>query len=186
MSVERRSRHVRRGAFGLLIGGVLTILVAACSSPAATPTLTFGPSSGTPSPSPVAVASPSAAPSPVPSVGSSADVLTGEVPVTMTDAMRFEPASMTVKSGQPVTFVVRNAGLIVHEFFVGSEAGQIEHAAEMAMGGMSHGHDRALSVPAGQTDTFTMTFAEAGSLVVGCHQPGHYEAGMMGTLTVVD
>lgn len=54
------------------------------------------------------------------------------------------------------------------------------------MGAMAHGHDNALSVPAGQTDTLTMTFDKAGVLQIGCHEPGHFEAGMLGTLTVVD
>ncbi|MGK2851016.1 MAG: cupredoxin domain-containing protein [Candidatus Limnocylindrales bacterium] len=167
----------------------LAALVGACSSPAASPTWTYGPSAEAPSPSPVAVASPSAAASAAPTATPSAPstpALTGEVPITMTDTMRFEPASMTVKAGEPISFVVKNAGVIVHEFFVGSEAEQVEHAAEMAMGGMSHGHDNALSVPAGQTDTLTMTFDKAGVLQVGCHEPGHFEAGMVGTLTIVD
>ena len=46
------------------------------------------------------------------------------------------------------------------------------------MGGMSHGHDNAVSVKPGKTGSLTMTFAEAGTLIVGCHEPGHYAAGM--------
>jgi uncharacterized cupredoxin-like copper-binding protein len=103
----------------------------------------------------------------------------------MTDAMRFEPGAMTVKVGEPITFVVKNAGVIVHEFFVGTEAEQADHAAEMAMGEMAHGHTSAVSVNPGETGSLTMTFSATGSLLVGCHLPGHYEAGMRATLTVV-
>ena len=112
--------------------------------------------------------------------------LTGEIRVTMTDSMRFAPDPITVKAGAPITFIVNNAGLIVHEFVVGTEAEQADHAAEMAMGEMAHGHDNALSVEPGKTRSLTLTFAEAGSFLVGCHEPGHYDAGMKATLTVVD
>ena len=164
----------------------VAILVAACSSPAADPTWTYGPSAAAPSPSLVAAASPLVVPTSAPSSAPSAAALTGEVAVTMTDAMRFEPGAMTAKAGEPITFVVKNTGVIVHEFFVGTEAEQVEHAAEMAMGEMSHGHDNALSVEPGKTDSLTMTFAKAGPLLVGCHEPGHYNAGMKAILTVVE
>src|SRR6186997_2071675 len=139
----------------------VAMVVAACSSPSATDPL-------------------------VASEAPTMDDLVGEVAVTMTDAMRFQPGVLTVKAGEPITFVVRNAGVVVHEFFVGSVAEQVDHAAEMADGGISHGHDNALSVAPGQTGSLTMTFATAGSLLVGCHEPGHYEAGMAGTLTIVE
>lgn len=161
----------------------VAVLIGACS-PSGAP--------ATPS-SPIVVAGPSSAPSggptgdptAVPST-SAPGALTGEVPVTMTDAMRFTPELISVNSGERVTFVVTNAGVIVHEFFVGTESEQAEHATEMAMGGMSHGHDNAVSVAPGKTESLTMTFADAGTLLVGCHEPGHYAAGMKATLTIVD
>jgi uncharacterized cupredoxin-like copper-binding protein len=100
--------------------------------------------------------------------------------------MRFAPDPLTVKAGEPVTFIVTNTGLIVHEFFVGTEAEQADHAEEMATGAMAHGHDSAVSVEPGKTSSLTMTFAKAGSILVGCHEPGHYNAGMKATLTVID
>ena len=63
--------------------------------------------------------------------------------------------------------------------------GSHQVAAEMAVGGMSHGHDNALSLKAGESGSLRMTFAEAGSLLIGCHEPGHDNAGMKATLTVV-
>lgn len=57
---------------------------------------------------------------------------------------------------------------------------------KMALGHMAHGHDNALSVEPGDTGSLTMTFASAGSIVIGCHEPGHYDAGMKAKLTVVD
>lgn len=151
----------------------VAILVAACSSTAGVPPSTFAPTSA-----PLA--------SPTSAVAPTAIALTGEVVVNMTDAMRFAPDPITVKAGEPITFIVTNAGQIIHEFFVGTETEQADHAAEMAMGAMTHGHANALRVDPGKTGSLTMTFAEPGTLLIGCHEPGHYDAGMKATLSVVD
>jgi uncharacterized cupredoxin-like copper-binding protein len=37
-----------------------------------------------------------------------------------------------------------------------------------------------------QTGTLTYTFSGPGPFAFACHAPGHYEAGMTGTITVVD
>lgn len=42
----------------------------------------------------------------------------------------------------------------------------------------------ALTLEAGESDGLTMTFEASGTLLYGCHQPGHYEGGMVGTITV--
>ena len=158
----------------------VALLVAACSSGATAPT-------AAPSvvPSAVATATPTA-PTAASSMAPSAVPKTGEITVVLSDTMRYAPEAVTVKAGDKVTFVLRNEGVIVHEFFVGTEEEQVDHAAEMALGGMGHGHDNALSLKAGETGSLTMTFAKAGSLLIGCHEPGHYEAGMRATLIVVD
>ncbi len=104
----------------------------------------------------------------------------------MTDAMRFEPGSITARAGEDVTFVVTNAGVLPHEFFVGDEDAQAHHAAEMAAAGPGHAHDDALRLEAGETGRITMRFDAAGELLVGCHEPGHYQAGMVGSVEVVD
>lgn len=178
--------------FAVLI--TVAVLVGACSTSSAAPAWSYGPSNAAPTLASPAVTGPSAITSPspttdptaAPSASAPAAALTGEIAVTMTDAMRFTPALITVKAAEKITFVVRNDGIIVHEFFVGTEPEQAQHAKEMAMGGMSHGHKSAVSVDPGKTGTLTMTFADAGDLLIGCHEPGHYAAGMKATLTVVD
>ena len=163
----------------------IAVLVASCASSAPVPTWTHAPSAGV-----LATAVPSIASGTMPTVEAYAEpagrVLTGDVPVVMTDAMRFVPDAITVKAGEPITFVVTNDGLIVHEFFGGTQDDQDVHAVEMAAGGMSHGHDNAVSVKPGGTASLTMTFVKVGSLLVGCHEPGHYAAGMKATLTISD
>lgn len=180
------------------------LVVSACSGAAASPAWTFQPAD---SASPAALpstpgatasatsATPAASidheahhPSAAPSADPSADpeVVDGDIAVVMTDAMRFEPGSITAPAGEDVTFVVTNAGVLPHEFFVGDEEAQGHHAAEMATGGPGHAHDDALRLEAGETGRITMRFDGAGELLVGCHEPGHYQAGMVGSVEVVD
>lgn len=126
---------------------------------------------------------PGATPDPaVPSESASAAV---RVAVTLTDALRIEPAAITVPAGVPVTFVVTNIGAIPHEFVVGDEASQAEHETSMrGMGAMSHDEPGAIGVAPGETKELTMTFSEPGETLAGCHVPGHYPAGMRATITV--
>jgi uncharacterized cupredoxin-like copper-binding protein len=54
----------------------------------------------------------------------------------------------------------------------------------MQAGHSTHDHANSVSVEPGQTQTLELTFARAGTLEVGCHVPGHWDAGMRGTITV--
>ena len=36
----------------------------------------------------------------------------------------------------------------------------------------------------GETKELTWTFTVAGEVLIGCHQPGHYQAGMVGKIKV--
>ena len=82
---------------------------------------------------------------------------------------------MSVEAGTPVTFVVTNVGVIPHEFMLGDEDIQDEHEQEMLeMGGMPMDHDHANAI----------TVQPGGTILAGCHLPGHYSAGMMATITI--
>jgi len=153
------------------------IAVGACSGTGAVPARTYTPS--------ILAAAPSASPAAPTASPSSAPVTTGEIAVTMTDTMRFEPGNIALGVGATVTFVVTNVGLLPHEFFVGDADEQTHHAAEMAEGS-GHAHDDTLRLDAGETGRVTMTFDLAETLVIGCHEPGHYEAGMVGSIDVID
>ena len=102
------------------------------------------------------------------------------VVVSAMDAMAFDPAEFEFAAGETVRFEVTNVGELRHEFFIGDLAAQEEHAAEMAMD-----HDATgVTVDPGETATLRYTFAEAGQLFAACHEPGHYEAGMIAELNV--
>lgn len=110
-----------------------------------------------------------------------------EVIVKLTDALTMEPASISVKAGVPVRFVVTNSGAIDHEFYLGDEAAQAAHGEEMSgTGGMSHDDPTGIGLKAGETKTLEYTFAKAGSYLAGCHVNGHYAGGMKATITVTE
>ena len=109
------------------------------------------------------------------------------VEVSAIDSLEFDPAEIQVQSGEMVRFVITNEGSGEHEFVLGDEATQMEHEGEMGKGGsMEHeGMDLpALSLQPGETQEVTVTFDRAGTILYGCHVPGHYAAGMVGALTV--
>ena len=109
------------------------------------------------------------------------------IAVTLTDMLTIEPKTMTVPHGVPVTFVITNAGSMLHEFTLGDAAQQDAHDAEMrATGSMSMPKDEpnAVGVEPGQTKELTFTFAAAGTTLAGCHVAGHYQAGMKGEIRV--
>lgn len=103
------------------------------------------------------------------------------------DTFAFDPAAITVEAGETVTLRVTNAGAIPHDFTLGDEALQDEHEAEMAeMGGEMELHDEPnlLVLEPGETKEMTWHFTQPGELLVGCHQVGHYAAGMKATISV--
>ncbi|HET8626836.1 MAG TPA: heavy metal translocating P-type ATPase [Thermomicrobiales bacterium] len=111
------------------------------------------------------------------------------IAVAADDRLRFTPAAITVWAGETVAFRVTNTGKAEHEFVIGDAAVQQEHEREMAEGGMAGMNDDAtyaVDVPPGRTATLVYTFKTPGTLLYGCHVPGHYAAGMVGTITVSD
>jgi uncharacterized cupredoxin-like copper-binding protein len=109
------------------------------------------------------------------------------IEVTQSDEMRFDPASIEVQAGETILFEISNTGQTPHEFVLGDADLQAEHEEEMAeMGEAAMSNEpNAIAVEPGETGTIVWTFTESGALEYGCHVPGHYQAGMVGELTVV-
>lgn len=94
--------------------------------------------------------------------------------------LAFDPTTVAVEAGETVRFVFVNVGAVVHEAYLGDTAAQADHASEMAeMSGMDHGDDNVLIVDPGERGEMTHTFERSETLQLGCHQPGHFEAGMV-------
>ena len=77
---------------------------------------------------------------------------------------------------------------MTHEAYIGSGTDQDDHAAEMMKGDDGHSMhmagDDLVTVEPGKDAELTTTFDRAGTVVIGCHQPGHWESGMKATVTV--
>ncbi len=94
----------------------------------------------------------------------------------------FIPERLEVDEGDTVLFIVRNTDPIAHELIVGDEeVQQIHEEGTETHHGAKPGE---ISVPAGETRTTTYEFDKAGTLIYGCHLPGHYAFGMKGTIAI--
>jgi len=109
------------------------------------------------------------------------------IEVKMTDRMRFIPDRIEVRQGETVRLVHRNAGKVTHEFVLGTKKELDEHAALMKkFPGMEHDEPYMAHVGPNKTGEIVWTFNRAGEFDFGCLLPGHYEAGMVGKVNVVD
>ncbi|MFT3666557.1 plastocyanin/azurin family copper-binding protein [Piscinibacter sp.] len=107
------------------------------------------------------------------------------IEVDMSDDMRFTPASLTVGKGETVKFVVRNRGRVLHEMVLGTQEAIAEHAALMQkFPEMEHADANMAHVQPGKAGDIVWQFSQAGEFQFACLQPGHFEAGMVGKLTV--
>lgn len=98
----------------------------------------------------------------------------------------FAPKALDMAKGSTVRFVFHNKGATAHEAAIGDRAFQDAHEGEMGKAGNMenmHGAD-AVSVAPGQTGELNYTFSRPGTIIIGCHEPGHYAAGMRVQLTV--
>ena len=96
--------------------------------------------------------------------------------IVATPQLRFVPDAITVKQGETVRFVVTTMGPIVHEFMVGPAA---DVAADKP------GTPEIADLGMMDTRSLTYTFDGPGPYAFACHAPGHYAAGMAGTIAVV-
>lgn len=100
------------------------------------------------------------------------------------DSLEFDPEAVEVESGDVVTFVVTNAGEQDHEFVLGDEEFQSAHEEAMGSGDMGHGGGMGIELEPGETREITWRFSEPGRVLFGCHEPGHYDGGMVGTIDI--
>ena len=111
--------------------------------------------------------------------------VTKTIKVDMTDHMRFTPSALTVKRGETVKFVVHNDGKVLHEMVLGTKQAIKEHAELMKkFPEMEHADANMAHVRPGAKGEMVWQFTKAGEFRFACLQPGHYEAGMVGKVTV--
>ncbi len=107
------------------------------------------------------------------------------VTVDMSDAMRFNPSSISVKQGETIRLIAKNSGAIKHELVLGTEKELKEHNEVMKKNPeMEHADANMVTVAPGKTGEIIWQFTKAGKVNFACLQPGHYDAGMKGIVTV--
>ena len=110
---------------------------------------------------------------------------TRTVTVDMTDQMRFIPDALSVRTGETVRFVLANKGTQMHEMVIGTPKDLARHAQMMRNNQhMQHDDAHMAHVRPGASSEIVWNFNRAGTFQFACLVPGHYEAGMIGTVTV--
>ncbi|MGC5700539.1 cupredoxin family protein [Pseudomonas sp. NFXW11] len=85
---------------------------------------------------------------------------------------------------------MQQSGMLTPTGMQGMDHGSMDHGSmgQGSMAGMDHGmrHDdpNSVLVEPGKQAELTWTFSKSGSLEFACNIPGHYQAGMVGKLTV--
>lgn len=113
--------------------------------------------------------------------------VTRTVRFEMTDKMRFVPSRITVKQGETVRFIIRNNGKLMHEMVIGTMKDLIEHAELMKkFPNMEHDEPYMAHVAPGRTDEIIWQFTKAGEFDFACLIAGHFDAGMVGKIRVME
>lgn len=108
------------------------------------------------------------------------------ITLRMGDDMRFAPAHIEVREGETVRLVVQNRGQLLHEIVLGTQASLAQHAEMMLKHpGMEHDEPYMAHVKAGRKGDLVWTFNRPGRFDFACLIPGHYQAGMVGTINVL-
>jgi uncharacterized cupredoxin-like copper-binding protein len=108
------------------------------------------------------------------------------ITIDMADTMRFTPGDITVKQGETVKFIAKNSGNVMHEMVIGTEDELKKHAEQMKKHPtMEHDEPYMAHVKPGAKEEIAWTFTKAGTFMFGCLIPGHFEAGMKGSIKVV-
>lgn len=90
------------------------------------------------------------------------------VTVTGLDTMRFSPDTITAKAGEPLVITFKNSGVIPHDLI--TEGGEK--------------NVKLVNVGGGKQQSGTFLAGKPGEYRFVCIQPGHKEAGMVGTIVV--
>ena len=111
--------------------------------------------------------------------------MTRTVSIAMDDKMRFYPSSISVRTGETIRFVVMNRGELMHEMVLGTDD-ELRRHAELMRKFPEREHEEAhmVHVKAGAKGDMVWTFDKAGQFAFACLIPGHFEAGMLGTVVV--
>ena len=118
-------------------------------------------------------------------IAGDAKAVTRTIGLHGSDKMRFSPDKFEIKLGETIRFVMKNDGKLMHEMVIGTAKELEEHAALMVkFPKMEHDEPYMVHIPPGKTGEIIWTFNRVGSFDFACLIAGHYQAGMVGKITV--
>jgi uncharacterized cupredoxin-like copper-binding protein len=107
------------------------------------------------------------------------------ITLAMSDTMRFTPDKIEVTQGETLKITITNTGAVMHELVIGTKKDLDEHAALMVkFPRMEHEESYMAHVAPGKTGEIIWTFNKTGNFDFACLIAGHYQAGMVGRITV--
>jgi uncharacterized cupredoxin-like copper-binding protein len=110
------------------------------------------------------------------------------VEITMKEGdgkMMFVPARLEVRRGEQIRFVLRNDGLLDHEFMLATKAENDKHAELMKkFPDMEHDDPNGKRLKSKGDSEILWRFTKRGEFEFACLIPGHREAGMFGKVVV--
>ena len=110
------------------------------------------------------------------------------ITVTMREGdgkMMFFPERVEVRKGAQIRFLLRNNGLLDHEFVLATMEENLKHAEEMRKNpDMEHDDPNAMRITSKKASELVWKFTKTGQFEFGCLIPGHREAGMTGVIIV--
>lgn len=118
-------------------------------------------------------------------IAGDAEAVSRTIPIVMTDDMRFVPDRIEARMGETIRFTHENRGKVMHEMVIGTPEALAEHAALMKrFPDMEHDEPWMAHVAPGSRGEMIWTFNRAGEFQFACLIPGHFQAGMIGTIKV--
>lgn len=143
-----------------------------------------------------------------------ASAVTRTIEVVLEDNA-YTPETIRVQKGETVRFVLINRGELLHEFNIGTAAMHAEHQKDMAMmvehgmlthtginhdvadmdhsklsgmdmAQMKHDDPNSKLIEPSEQDELIWKFTADTTLEFACNMPGHYEVGMVGSISIVE
>src|SRR5258708_4201393 len=105
--------------------------------------------------------------------------------VVLMNEMDYSPATIEVKRGEQVRFVVRNVGTEAHEFLLATTAENLKHGEAMRKNpNMEHDEPNGVRLAAKKSGEILWKFSKAGTFEYSCLIPTHREFRMIGKVVV--
>ena len=147
---------------------IVALVVTGCAAPGASGPVS---SSAAENASPSTIATPTAIPTLEATTEEASETPSGAITVAVGHGPYFVPADITAPAGTVTFFLDATQADVLHNMVIAINAGDLPLA-------------KSANLEAGRAVVFTVHGLEPGTYEIWCSFPGHFEAGMRGTLTI--